>query len=370
MSGGGSGHEPAHAGFVADGWLSAAVCGSVFASPPTAHVSAAIAYLAQAQGAHGPGILIVVKNYAGDHLNFEYAARQARAQGVRVETVLAADDAVFGTKDTDKRRGIAGCCLLYKILGAAASQGRGLDELTALAARVCLNMRTVGAALSSCALPGGPPSSSLPHGCVEIGLGIHGERGLAQVPFAGAAALTRDLIDALLNGYGEHRAATTPLARGLRALLLVNNLGATTDMELHLIASHALRHLADAGIVVVGVSCGRYMTALDMHGLSITLLVVAEDADLDFMLRTDALQKPLMNFDAPQAPLSLVPGPLTALQLAQQAAADRAGAAAPSGELATTTRFVFERLAAMESVLNALDADVGDGDLGSGVRRA
>ncbi|KAG5484963.1 hypothetical protein LSCM1_07040 [Leishmania martiniquensis] len=373
LCGGGSGHEPAHAGFVARGWLSAAVCGGVFASPPTAHVSAGIEYLANMQGPDGPGVLVVVKNYAGDILNFEYAVRQARGQGLRVETVLAADDAVFGTEDAKKRRGLAGCCLLYKVLGAAAASGLSLAQLKALADRVSRNMRSIGASLSSCALPGCPPSSVLPTGTVEVGLGIHGEKGLFQLPFHGAASLTQLLVGILV-GKKEVavRGKTTVIGAGAKALLLVNNLGGTTDLEMSILAHHALRELAAAHITVVGVHSGRHMTSLDMHGFSLTLLVVEDEADLRYMLDTDALQEPLMNFHAPQPSGSVVPGPLTALQLARQEAeaAGRAAVTPADSPLCATAHHVFTKLMKMEAYFNKLDAEVGDGDLGSGVQRS
>ncbi|KAK7198810.1 dihydroxyacetone kinase 1-like protein [Novymonas esmeraldas] len=371
LCGGGSGHEPAHAGFVAKGWLSAAVCGSVFASPPTAHVSCAIEHLASLQGSDGPGILVIIKNYAGDILNFEYAVQQAREQGIRVETVLAADDAVFGTEDVKKRRGVAGCCLLYKILGAAAARGLSLAQLKALADRVSRNMRSIGAALSSCSLPGNPASSVLPAGTVEVGLGIHGERGLLQIPFEGAAALTKVLVGIVLGtGHVAVPGTTTPIHAGVKCLLLVNNLGGTTDLEMCTIAHHALHALAAADITVVGVHSGRHMTALDMHGFSLTLLVIEDAGDLEYMLNTNALQRPLMNFHAPQWSGATVPGPLTALQLARREAEAAASTAPADSPLRAAVSRVFETLLTTEAYFNGLDAEVGDGDLGSGVHRS
>ncbi|KPA75942.1 dihydroxyacetone kinase 1-like protein [Leptomonas pyrrhocoris] len=376
LCGGGSGHEPAHAGFVAKGWLSAAICGSVFASPPTAHVSAGIEYLAKQQGPNGPGILVIIKNYAGDILNFQYAVRQARAQGIQVETVLSADDAVFGTAEVKKRRGVAGCCLLYKALGAAAQRGQSLAQLKSLADRISNNMRSIGASLSSCALPGSPPSSVLPHGVVEVGLGIHGEKGLLQVPFTGAAALTKMLVAVLLGRVDDavpgHRRATTPIPAGVKALLLVNNLGGTADLEMNTVTHYALHELVGAGVTVVGVHSGRHMTSLDMHGFSITLLVIADEADLEFVLNTNAVQKPFMNFHAPQLSHKTVPGPLTALQLAKQEAeaAGRAPIDPASSPLCAAVKRVFDKLVTMEAYFNGLDAEVGDGDLGSGVHRS
>ncbi|KPI82814.1 dihydroxyacetone kinase 1-like protein [Leptomonas seymouri] len=376
LCGGGSGHEPAHAGFVAKGWLSAAICGSVFASPPTAHVSAGIEYLAKLQGRNGPGILVIIKNYAGDRINFRYAVRQAQAQGIQVDTVLAADDAVFGTADIQKRRGVAGCCLLYKILGAAAQRGLSLAQLKALADRVSHNMRSIGASLSSCALPGSPPSSVLPSGVVEVGLGIHGEKGLLQIPFTSAEALTQMMVATLLGrgkgGVPGSTGATTPTPAGVKALLLLNNLGATTDLEMNTVAHHALHALAGADITVVGVHSGRHMTALDMHGFSITILVIENEGDLEYMLNTNALQKPFMNFHAPQLSHGTVPGPLTALQQAKHEAeaAGRSPIDPASSPLYAAVKRVFEKLVTMEAYFNGLDAEVGDGDLGSGVHRS
>ncbi|KAG5510692.1 hypothetical protein GH5_06909 [Leishmania sp. Ghana 2012 LV757] len=373
LCGGGSGHEPAHAGFVARGWLSAAVCGSVFASPPTAHVSAGIDYLANLQGPNGPGILVIIKNYTGDILNFEYAVLQARARGIQVETVLAADDAVFGTEDVKKRRGLAGCCLLYKILGAAAASGLSLAQLKELSNRVSRNMRSIGASLSSCSLPGSPASSVLPPCTVEVGLGIHGEKGLLQIPFEGAAPLTHLLVGILM-GKGEVpvRGKTTPIHAGSKALLLMNNMGGTTNLEMSILAHHALREFATAHATIVGVHSGRHMTSLDMHGFSLTLLVVEDEADLKYMLNTDALQEPLMKFHTPQWPGLTVPGPLTALQLARREAetAGRAVVTLTSSPLCAAVHRVFEKLMTMEAYFNELDADVGDGDLGSGVKRS
>lgn len=382
LCGGGSGHEPAHAGFVAKGWLSAAVCGSVFASPPTAHVSAAIEYLAAQQGPEGPGVLVIIKNYAGDVLNFEFAVRQARGQGILVDTVLAADDAIFGTADEKKRRGVAGVCLIYKILGAAAAKGASLAQLKSLAARVTAELRSVGASLSSCAIPGHPASSTIPEGTVEVGLGIHGEKGLLQLPFNGAAALATSMIQYLVGKPScfsddsrkpeedPHHHHVSPISPGCKALLLVNNLGSTTDLEMNILSLHALRALHEAGITCIGVNCGRYMTALDMHGFSLTLLPVMEEGDVEYMLNTNALQKPLMNFHAPQMQrVDATPGPLTALQMAKAEAGDRAADAAAS-PLQAATRRVFEKLVTMESYFNALDAEVGDADLGSGVHRS
>lgn len=359
VCGGGSGHEPAHAFFVQRGWLSAAVCGSVYASPPTAHVTAAIENLAQRQDERGAGILLVIKNYAGDVLNFEYAARLAREKGIRVETVLAADDAVFGVDDTGKRRGIAGTCLLYKILGGAAERGLNLIQLKTLAERISSNMRSIGAALSSCALPGCPASSAVPAGTVEIGLGIHGEKGLRQVPYTTAKDLVHEMLRTIT--------ADPPLPPHPKVLLLVNNLGATTELEMSIVAHHALLYLEEVcKVTVAGVNVGRHMTALDMHGFSLTVLSVANEDDLELMLHTREFQAPLMNFHTPLSTVRQAPGPQTALQLARAAQPEPC----TDGALYAALHHLFTKLLDTEAEFNALDAAVGDGDLGNGVHRS
>ncbi|KAG5484176.1 hypothetical protein CUR178_07330 [Leishmania enriettii] len=340
LCGGGSVHEPAHAGLVARGWQRGAVCGSVFGSPPTAHVSAGIDSLANLQGPNGPGILVIITNCTCNILSFEYAVLQARARGIQVETALAADDAFFGTEYAKNCRGFAGCCLLHKILGAAAASVLSLAQLKELFDRVSRNMRSIGASLSSCLLPGSPASSVLPPGTVDVGLGLHGEISLLQIPFEGAAPLTHLLVGIPM-GKGEVpvRGKTTAINAGSIALLLVNNLGSTTDLEMSILSYHALRKCATAHATIVGVHSERHMTLLDMHSFSLTLLVVEDEADLKDVLNTDALQGPLMKFHSPQLPGLTVPGPLTALQLARREAeaAGRVVAAPTTSPLCTAS---------------------------------
>ncbi|ESL11248.1 dihydroxyacetone kinase 1 [Trypanosoma rangeli SC58] len=368
ICGGGAGHEPAHVGFVNSGWLSAAVSGDVFASPPSSHVSAAIDYLHGKQGPNGPGILVIVKNYMGDILNFQFAVDEAQERGINVEMVMAADDACFGMADAT-RRGIAGTVLLYKILGAAALRGEGMAALKQLAARISSEMRSVGASLSSCSLPGSKPSSVVPHGLVEVGLGIHGEKGLDQIPFEGAKALVSHLLGILLGG-GERRETHAQGDvfkdwEGAKVALLVNNLGSTTDIEMGILTFYALEQLRQAGMDVVGVSVGRHMTALEMHGFSFTLLRFSNCADVAFLFEPQ--QAPLMPFTVPQYSLAPAPGCRTALQLARE---EQQRGTQCSCVLGETLEAVFQVLRGSEDYLNNLDAAVGDGDIGSGTKRA
>ncbi|ORC92123.1 dihydroxyacetone kinase 1-like [Trypanosoma theileri] len=360
VCGGGAGHEPSHVGYVADGWLSAAVSGGVFASPPYAHVRAAINYLYEKQGPNGPGILIVVKNYFGDILNFEFAVQEARGRGISVAMVLSADDACFGVDDITRRRGIAGTVLLNKILCTAAQKGESLTALQELAGRISAGIRSIGASLSSCSLPGAAPTATIPVGSVEVGLGIHGEKGLYQQPFKGAKELVTHLLDILL-GSGDQKQSW----KGAEVALVVNNLGSTTDLEMGILSYHALQYLSEAGVNVVGISVGRYMTALEMHGFSLTILRFSNHDDIKYLFGES--QSSLMPFNVPKLTVTYVPGPSTALQIAQKEGKYKSH---PAGLMNQVAEAIFQSLKGSENYLNALDAAVGDGDLGSGIKRA
>lgn len=380
VGGGGCGHEPLHSGFVAPGWLSVAVNGNICAAPPSAHILAGIEHIAKIQGPNGPGMVILITNYAGDCLNFDFAISQAKVKGIKVASVLAADDAVFGVEDISRRRGLAGCTLLYKILGAAAQSGLNFEEMVQLAKRLTDNLRSIGVSLSSCSLPGGPMSSSIPYGQVEVGMGAHGEAGPHRAVFTRASTIVKQMLEFLLatNKLPKEQQLLTPAMLqkvhppppGSKVLLLVNNLGGTTELELRIMAFLGVRELTENGYTVLGVCVGNYLTCLDMHGVSFSLLRVASDADLKFMLNTDHLQKGMMNFTEPSLSRPISAGPLTALQLAKKEANDTPNPAADASPLRQAVERVFKHLLTMEAAFNALDAAVGDGDLGSGVHRA
>ncbi|HEX2571754.1 MAG TPA: dihydroxyacetone kinase subunit DhaK, partial [Polyangia bacterium] len=272
ISGGGSGHEPAHAGYVGQGMLSAAVAGDVFTSPSP---DAVLAALRAVTGR--PGALLLVKNYTGDRLNFGLAAELARAEGLAVEMVLVADDvalldAPLSERGHAGRRGIAGTVLVHKVAGAAAAVGRPLAEVAAVARAAAAAAATMGVGLSSATVPAaGRPTFHLGDDEMELGLGIHGEPGVRRAALTDAAAVTEQLLGTILRG--------AALGRGDRVALLVNNLGATTTMELAIVARQALLVLEREGLVVERAYAGTFLTALEMAGVSLSLLKI-DDARL------------------------------------------------------------------------------------------
>lgn len=266
VSGGGSGHEPLHAGFVGLGMLDAAVPGAVFTSPTPDPILAATK---AADG--GAGVLHIVKNYTGDVLNFETAADLAAADGIEVRAVVTNDDvAVKDSLYTAGRRGVAGTVLVEKIAGAAAERGDSLDEVAAIAERVNANARSMGLALTPCVVPhAGEPSFTLADDEIEIGIGIHGEPGRERVKLESADGLVERLLDPILEDL--------PYNSGERTLLFVNGMGGTPLVELYLAYGHAAAVLAERGIEVARSLVGNYITSLEMQGMSITLLKVDDE---------------------------------------------------------------------------------------------
>ncbi len=261
VSGGGSGHEPLHGGFVGAGMLTAAVPGAVFTSPTPDQIAPAI----QASDG-GAGVLAIVKNYTGDVLNFETAAELADAEGVSVRSVVVNDDvAVEDSLYTAGRRGVAGTVAVEKIAGAAAERGDDLDAVTAVAQKVIANVRSMGVALTACTVPhAGKPSFDLPDDEIEIGIGIHGEPGRRRVPLASADEIT----DALLNPVADDLG----LAAGERVLLFVNGMGGTPASELYVVYRRARALLEGRGVQVTRSLVGNYVTSLEMQGASVTVL--------------------------------------------------------------------------------------------------
>ncbi|MBO3096057.1 dihydroxyacetone kinase subunit DhaK [Cellulomonas dongxiuzhuiae] len=261
VSGGGSGHEPLHAGFVGVGMLDAAVPGQVFTSPTPDQILPALA-AADA----GAGVLMVVKNYTGDVLNFETAAELADADGITVRQVVVNDDvAVEDSLYTAGRRGVAGTVAVEKIAGAAAERGDDLDAVAAVAQRVVDNVRTMGLALTACTVPHvGRPSFDLGDDEIEIGIGIHGEPGRHRVGLESADALTEKLLTPVADDLG--------LTRGDRVLLLVNGMGGTPASELYVVYRRARALLGERGVEVTRSLVGNYVTSLEMQGASVTVL--------------------------------------------------------------------------------------------------
>ena len=358
ISGGGSGHEPAHAGYVGAGMLSAAVAGEVFTSPTTATILAAIRTVARA-----PGALLIVKNYTGDRLNFGVAAEMARAQGFLIETVLVADDvAVAASEENAGPRGIAGAVLIHKIAGAAAAQEKGLSQVASIARAAAQNIGTMGVSLSAGTSPAvGKPSFTLGDE-VELGLGIHGEPGVRRMPMRPAD----ELVDELLNGI----VPALQLHSGERVAVLLNNLGATTSMELAIVARRALEELKSRSLAVERFYSGTFMSSLDMSGVSISLLRLDDE-------RLRLLDAPTA---APAWPnvLPLSPGSVlerTIRNGGETPRAARPGASSPPhtarGKLmAQAIAAACAALIDAEDLLTEMDRLVGDGDLGINMARA
>jgi len=281
ISGGGSGHEPLHTGFVGLGMLDAAAPGGIFASPTAEQVHGATAAVDR-----GRGVVHVVKNYTGDVINFGIAAELAAAGGVAVERVLVDDDVATDRAEDEGpgRRGTGATVVVEKACGAAAERGASLEEVAAVGRRVAASARSMAVALSAGTHPGErQPSFELPDDEIELGVGIHGERGVGRVPFAPAAELAPQLVEPVVGALG--------LARGERVLALVNGLGSTHQLELLVMFREAHRILDRLGIGVARVLVGSYVTSLDMAGCSVTL-VRADDELLelwDAPVRTPAL---------------------------------------------------------------------------------
>ena len=280
ISGGGSGHEPLHSGFVGVGMLDAACAGQVFTSPTPDQILAATVGTDA-----GAGVLHVVKNYTGDVMNFEMAAELAAEQGLRVETVVVADDvAVEDSLYTAGRRGVGLTVLLEKIVGAAAEEGRDLDAVVEVANKVTGHGRSMGMALTSCTVPAaGKPTFELPEDQMEIGIGIHGEPGRHREPLTGAKDIARQLVEPIL---ADHDFA------GSETIVMVNGMGATPLMELYLMYGEVRTLLDAAGVTVVRNLVGNYITSLDMAGCSVTVAKVDDEllALWDAPVRTAGLR--------------------------------------------------------------------------------
>ncbi len=270
ISGGGSGHEPAHAGFVGDGMLSAAIAGAVFTSPTPDQILEAIKEADQ-----GAGVFMVVKNYSGDIMNFEMAQELAEMEGIEVASVVVDDDiAVENSLYTQGRRGVAGTIFVHKILGHAAREGKSLAEIKDLADKIVPNIHTIGLALSGATVPEvGKPGFVLAEDEIEYGIGIHGEPGYRKESMQPSRQLAEELTGKLLEAF-EAKA-------GERYALLINGMGATPLMEQYIFANDVASLLGDAGLDVVYRKLGNYMTSIDMAGLSLTLMKIDDDAWLE-----------------------------------------------------------------------------------------
>ncbi|HCS62563.1 MAG TPA: dihydroxyacetone kinase subunit DhaK [Microbacterium sp.] len=265
ISGGGTGHEPLHSGFVGSGMLAAACAGEIFTSPTPDQMLAAAGAVD-----NGSGVLFVVKNYTGDVLNFEMAAELAEAEGINVRSVVVADDvAVEDSTFTAGRRGVGTTVIVEKIAGAAAAEGRSLDDVHAIAERVAQAGRSMGAALTSGTVPAvGHPSFDLPEDEMELGVGIHGEPGRRRTPMMSAHDLAAELVSAILS---DQDAIDSPV------IVLLSGLGGTPLIELYAMFAEVSDLLTEKGITIARSLVGDYITSLDMAGCSLTIVPVDDE---------------------------------------------------------------------------------------------
>ncbi|GMH17465.1 hypothetical protein Nepgr_019306 [Nepenthes gracilis] len=361
ISGGGSGHEPAHAGFVGEGMLTAVICGDVFASPPVNSILAGI------RAVTGPmGCLLIVTNYTGDRLNFGLAAEQAKSEGYKIETVIVGDDcALPPSRGIAGRRGLAGTILVNKVAGAAAACGISLDDVTAEAKRASEMVGTMGVALSVCTLPGQVTSDRLGPGKMELGLGVHGEPGAAVADLLPVDMVIAHILEQILSLETNY----VPITRGNNVVVMVNGLGATPMMELMIAAGIAVPKLQlEHGLAVDRVYTGSFMTSLDMAGFSISIMKVDEG----ILQRLDASTK------APAWPVGVdgnhppakIPVPVPQSPSTQSSKSTRPQQLSKQGHiLEIAIQAAAAEVINLRDTLNEWDVKVGDGDFGSAMFR-
>lgn len=336
ISGGGSGHEPAHAGFVGKGMLTAAVCGDVFASPSVDAVLNAIVAVTGDRGC-----LLIVKNYTGDRLNFGLAAEKAKRYGLKVEMVIVADD--IALPDNKQPRGIAGTALVHKIAGYAAEHGKSLSEVRDLAQQACDNVYSLGLAMETCNLPGSDDGEErIQRGKVELGLGIHGEPGASTVDTHNSKSLIDTLVKPLKAAVGDDRVA-----------VLINNLGGVSALEMALLTKE-LAHSALKDQIAYLIGPAPLVSSLDMKGFSLSLLRLNDEFEraINTDVQTVGWQKPV---------------PFAPMKTQQHNAVYDGLEIEPSDnpQVKALVSTATQTLISLENRLNALDAKVGDGDTGS-----
>lgn len=351
LSGGGSGHEPAHAGYVGDGMLSAAIAGDVFTSPSVDAVLAAIRAVA------GPaGALLIVKNYTGDRLNFGLAAEIATAEGIPTEIAVVADDvALHRTVARERRRGIAGTVLVHKVAGALAGAGAPLAEVAEAARHAAASLGTMGVALGPCTVPAvGKPGFELAGREIELGLGIHGEKGVERTEISSADDLVGTILAVIAGDLG--------LKPGQRVAVMVNGLGGTPPIELSVVTRAAIADLRSRGLVVERAWSGVFLSALEMPGMSLTVLKL----DDGLARALDAVTT------APAWPgAGVIPAARSIIAVPQGVRDDDVPVqdGPVSDQMRAALAVVADALLANEELFADLDSRAGDGDLGASMNR-
>ena len=363
ISGGGSGHEPAHAGFVGKGMLDAAVCGDIFASPSQIQI-----YQAIKETAGNAGTLMIIKNYSGDMMNFKNAARLAEEDGISVEYVKVDDDiAVQDSLYTVGRRGVAGTVLVHKIAGAAAEQGYSLKQVKAYAENAVLNTRSIGFAFTSCTVPAkGTPTFSIAENEIEYGVGIHGEPGVSRETMMTADELSKRMTDSLVKELG--------LAENDEVTVLVNGFGGTPLQELYLFLNSTAKILDEYKIKIYRSFAGNYMTSIDMSGASLTFMKM--NSELKSLLDAES-DSPAFKVNGPVLPRNYEP--FIPAYHSQSENTDQKnhtkGSAKVRQEILTVDNMIFivdtmsECIIKNEVPFCELDAYAGDGDFGMSVSK-
>lgn len=351
--GGGSGHYPAFAGWVGQGFSDGAVCGNIFSSP-----SAAQAYSVLKAAERGAGVLMGFGNYAGDVLHFGEAIERLRAEGIQADTIVTTDDIASGGKhELDKRRGIAGFLPIFKITAAAAEAGKNFEEVKQVFAKANAATRTFGVAFDGCTLPGADaPLFTVPEGKMGVGLGIHGEPGVSEADLGTADEVAKALVDGLLDD--------RPEGAGNRVIAIVNGLGATKYEELFVTTGNIVDRLEAAGVECVDVESGEFVTSLDMAGISLTLVWV-DDELLDYWnapCDSPAYRKGSVgDVQRDDTVLNSEAAAVEVTEKGSEASQKVAGA------VVAILEAVNQRMEESKDELGKLDAVAGDGDHGIGM---
>jgi dihydroxyacetone kinase len=336
ISGGGSGHEPAHVGFVGKGMLTAAVCGDIFASPSVDAVLSAIVNVTGKKGC-----LLIVKNYTGDRLNFGLAAEKAKKLGFKVDLVMVTDD--IALPDNPQPRGIAGTALVHKVAGYAAEQGKSLKDVTALANKAIAATASIGLAFSTCHVPGEKRDDRVKEGQSELGMGIHGEPGASTLKTQNS----EEIVSVLVEKLAKHN------PDGKKVALLVNNLGGFSALEMAVLTREVLK--TDLGKTVKQlVGPATLVSALDMKGFSLSTLVLTPSLE-------EALLAPVEASGWQSAVKVKAPKVIKGKKVASQQKVKPS----ENAKVAAVVKAICSTLVGLESELNQLDAKVGDGDTGS-----
>ena len=363
ISGGGSGHEPAHAGLVGKGMLDAAVCGDIFASPSQIQI-----YQAIKETAGNAGTLMIIKNYSGDMMNFKNAARLAEEDGISVEYVKVDDDiAVQDSLYTVGRRGVAGTVLVHKVAGAAAEKGYSLKQVKAYAENAVLNTRSIGFAFTSCTVPAkGTPTFSIAENEIEYGVGIHGEPGVSREAMMTADELSKRMTDSLVKELG--------LSENDEVTVLVNGFGGTPLQELYLFLNSTAKILDEYKIKIYRSCAGNYMTSIDMSGASLTFMKM--NSELKSLLDAES-DAPAFKVNGPVLPRNyepFIPAYHTQSENTDQKNHTK-GSAKVRQEILTVDNMIFivdtmsECIIKNEVPFCELDAYAGDGDFGMSVSK-